>query len=167
MASASVAMNAIYTKKVLPLIDNNVWQLTLYNNINATVLFLPLMFIFGEYSEVINFPKLGDINFWNLMIVSGIFGFGIGYVTGLQIQVTSPLTHNISGTAKACAQTVIACVYYLDVKPPLWWLSNMIVLGGSGGYTEVRRREMQKKHHDEMKLVDKVEEEKLLELPQK
>ncbi|XP_041348516.1 GDP-fucose transporter 1-like [Gigantopelta aegis] len=167
MASASVAMNAIFTKKVLPLLDNNVWQLTLYNNINATVLFLPLMLIFGEYNEVVNFPKLADIKFWNIMIVSGIFGFGIGYVTGLQIQVTSPLTHNISGTAKACAQTVIACIYYHDVKPVLWWLSNLIVLGGSGGYTEVRRREMQEKHNEENKkrLVDNVEEEELLKKP--
>lgn len=87
VASASVALNSIYTKKVLPLVDNNVWRLTLYNNINATVLFLPLMILFGEVSEVIGFPKLGNINFWNMMVVSGIFGFAIGTVTGLQIQV--------------------------------------------------------------------------------
>lgn len=58
------------------------------------------------------------------------------------MQVTSPLTHNISGTAKACAQTVIACIYYTEIKPVLWWVSNVVVLLGSAGYTEVRRREM-------------------------
>ncbi|PVD24202.1 hypothetical protein C0Q70_14672 [Pomacea canaliculata] len=141
-ASASVALNAIFTKKVLPLVDNNVWRLTLYNNINASVLFLPMMVIFGEVGEVIHFPKLSSLVFWNMMLVSGLFGFAIGYVTGLQIQVTSPLTHNISGTAKACAQTVIACIYYTEIKPVLWWVSNVVVLLGSAGYTEVRRREM-------------------------
>ena len=91
VASASVALNAIFTKKVLPLLDNNVWRLTLYNNINACILFIPLMVIFGEVSEVIGFPKLNDVSFWNMMIVSGIFGFAIGYVTGLQIQVRQSL----------------------------------------------------------------------------
>lgn len=146
LASASVALNAIYTKKVLPLVDNNVWRLTLYNNINASFLFLPMMFLFGEVGEVFAFPKLTSMSFWSWMTISGIFGFGIGFVTGLQIQVTSPLTHNISGTAKACAQTVLGCIYFGEVKTNLWWLSNMMVLMGSGGYTEVRRQEM-KSHH--------------------
>lgn len=87
VASASVALNAIYTKKVLPLVDNNVWRLTLYNNINACVLFLPLMLVMGEVGEVMSFPKLASIHFWNMMVMGGIFGFAIGYVTGLQIQV--------------------------------------------------------------------------------
>ena len=41
--------------------------------------------------------------------------FAIGYVTGLQIKVTSPLTHNISGTAKAAAQTVLATHWFNEV----------------------------------------------------
>lgn len=149
-ASASVALNAIFTKKVLPIVDSNIWKLTLYNNINATFLFLPLMLIFGEVQTVYNFPKLYEMNFWFLMTVSGIFGFAIGFITGLQIQFTSPLTHNISGTAKACAQTVIACLYFHQVKTVLWWVSNIVVLAGSGAYTEVRRREMKAQHNSEM-----------------
>ncbi|KAK7476521.1 hypothetical protein BaRGS_00032269 [Batillaria attramentaria] len=166
MASASVALNAIFTKKVLPLVDNNVWRLTLYNNINATVLFIPLMIVFGEVGEVMNFPKLDSVQFWNMMLVSGVFGFAIGYVTGLQIQMTSPLTHNISGTAKACAQTIIACIYFAEVKSGLWWLSNMVVLVGSGGYTEVKRREMKQQHQQITAQVEKqLEMEKQFEKP--
>ncbi|CAG5133120.1 unnamed protein product [Candidula unifasciata] len=158
LASASVALNAIYTKKVLPFVDNNVWRLTLYNNINACILFIPMMIVFGEVKEIYNFPLLGSLNFWNWMIISGIFGFAIGYVTGLQIQVTSPLTHNISGTAKACAQTILACIYFHDVKTNLWWLSNMVVLFGSAGYTEVKRREMKKDHLEKVAGALKIEE---------
>ena len=36
-------------------------------------------------------------------------------MTGLQIKVTSPLTHNISGTAKAAAQTVLATQWFQEV----------------------------------------------------
>ena len=150
LASCSVALNSIFTKRVLPVVDNNIWRLTFYNNVNACILFLPLMIVFGEVPEVYKFPKLFDASFWMYMTITGVFGFAIGYVTGLQIQVTSPLTHNISGTAKACAQTVIASIYYQDHKPMLWWTSNLVVLLGSGGYTEVRRREM-KASHDEQK----------------
>ena len=76
------------------------------------------------------------------MIVAGVFGIAIGYVTALQIQVTSPLTHNVSGTAKACAQTILACVVYSEAKPFWWWVSNAMVLGGSSAYTYVRMLEM-------------------------
>ena len=81
-----------------------------------------------------------------MMVAGGVFGFAIGYVTGLQIQVTSPLTHNISGTAKACAQTVLATYWYSELKPILWWISNWIVLFGSAAYTRVRQVEMDKAH---------------------
>ena len=145
-ASCSVALYAIFTKKVLPAVEQNIWRLALYNNINATLLFIPLIIIFGEVGEIMTFPKLGDLQFWLIMTLSGVFGFAIGYVTGLQIQVTSPLTHNISGTAKACAQTVIATAYYNESKPVLWWVSNFVALFGSAAYTHVKHSEMKKSH---------------------
>lgn len=46
------------------------------------------------------------------MTISGIMGYGIGLVTVLQVKATSPLTHNISGTAKAAVQ-----VTDLIIKP--------------------------------------------------
>ncbi|KAJ8301873.1 hypothetical protein KUTeg_020860 [Tegillarca granosa] len=150
----------LYTKKILPLVDNNVWRLTLYNNINATLLFLPLILIFGEVSELRTFEKISDLNFWNYMTLGGIFGLAIGYITGLQIQVTSPLTHNISGTAKACAQTILGCMWFQETKSFLWWTSNAVVLGGSCAYTEVKRREM-KQQHKEMTKLEQVETEPL------
>lgn len=98
----------------------------------------------GEISIVATYEGFGNSGFWVMMIAGGVFGFSIGYVTGLQIQVTSPLTHNISGTAKACAQTVLATHWYGDPKPLLWWVSNWAVLLGSAAYTRVRQLEMKK-----------------------
>ncbi|OTF80721.1 EamA-like protein [Euroglyphus maynei] len=76
------------------------------------------------------------------MSTSGIFGLLISIVTNLQIQYTSPLTHNISGTAKACSQTVLATYIYEQHKTFSWWLSNAIVLVSSAIYTFVRQQEM-------------------------
>ncbi|XP_066502991.1 GDP-fucose transporter 1 isoform X2 [Hoplias malabaricus] len=144
LASACVSLNAIYTKKVMPVVEGSIWKLSYYNNLNACVLFLPLMIVFGELGHLASFSRLTDLHFWGMMVLGGFFGFAIGYVTGLQIKFTSPLTHNVSGTAKACAQTVIAVVYYAATKSGLWWTSNMMVLGGSFAYTWVKGLEMKK-----------------------
>ncbi|XP_018618916.2 GDP-fucose transporter 1 isoform X2 [Scleropages formosus] len=144
LASMCVSLNAIYTKKVMPVVDGSIWKLSYYNNINACVLFVPLILIFGEMAKVYSSTRLGDWHFWGMMTVGGVFGFAIGYVTGLQIKFTSPLTHNVSGTAKACAQTVLAVIFSASIKSFLWWTSNMMVLGGSFAYTWVKGMEMKK-----------------------
>lgn len=64
------------------------------------------------------------------------------------MQITSPLTHNISGTAKACAQTIIATQWYDEVKSFLWWTSNAVVLLASAAYTRIKQLEMQKQHNN-------------------
>jgi solute carrier family 35 (GDP-fucose transporter), member C1 len=85
-ASIFVALNAIYTKKQLKTVDDNIWKLTLYNNFNACIIFFPLIFIFGEHVEIYNFTKLKSLYFWFAMTISGILGFSMSYVTSMQIQ---------------------------------------------------------------------------------
>lgn len=108
----------------------------------AIILFIPLMILTGEVSTVIQYEHLGKLWFWCAMIIGGICGFSIGTVTSLQIKYTSPLTHNISGTAKACAQTIIATQWNNEMKSLLWWFSNFVVLIGSSLYTRVKQLEM-------------------------
>eukprot|EP00048_Salpingoeca_helianthica_P023493 m.24731 g.24731 ORF g.24731 m.24731 type:complete len:330 (+) comp8747_c0_seq1:43-1032(+) len=142
LASLCVALNAIYIKKILPLVDDDMWRLTAYNNINAAILFMPAMFLNNEVSVVLAAPEMTSSTYWLYAIVAGLFGIAIGIVTMWQIQVTSPLTHNISGTAKACAQTILALSIAGEARSTMWWLSNALVLGGSMGYTHFRRLEM-------------------------
>lgn len=146
LASLCVSLNAIYTKKVLPVVDSNIWRLQLYNNFNAIFLFLPLMVLCGDVTAIYGFPMITSPYFWGMMTLGGFFGIAIGYVTGLQIKVTSPLTHNVSGTAKACAQTILSVFINQEVKTALWWLSNAMVLGGSTAYTVVKHSEMKAAH---------------------
>lgn len=148
LASLCVALNAIFTKKTLPMVGDSIWRMTMYNNLNAVLLFLPLMLFTGELGTIPYSPNIVAPTFWLLMTLSGFFGFIMGYVTGWQIQATSALTHNISGTAKAAAQTVIAVGWWREVKPILWWLSNLVVLVGSAAYTWVQKRDMDKRFHE-------------------
>ena len=142
LGSLCVCLNAIYTKRSMPFVDGNIWRLQIYNNFNATFLFIPLILFNQEHLMVLNFSQIFNGYFWLMMTLSGVFGIAIGYVTGLQIKVTSPLTHNISGTAKACFQTVIAVAVYSTFKSALWWACNFMVLGGSGLYTYVKHKDM-------------------------
>lgn len=144
ISSFSLAYYSIQIKKVLPLVNNQIWLLSYFNNVYATILFIPLLAF--EAKELSNYSKLTEYKFLVLMIIGGVCGLSIGYVTVLQVQVTSPLTHNISGTAKSCFQTVLASFWYNQWKSSVWWFSNAIVLGGSAAYTIVKNREMEKKY---------------------
>lgn len=145
-SSLFVSLNSIFTKKVLPAVDNDHWRLTFYNNCNACMLFLPLILVF-EHQPILVAIAQGQFFsgiFWAAMMVAGFFGFSIGIVTVLQIKATSPLTHNISGTAKAAVQSVMA--FYIWKNPPtfLGVLGIFTVLGGSLLYTLTKMSENKK-----------------------
>lgn len=152
LASLCVALYAIFTKRTLKLVGDNIWRLQFYNNLNATLI-LAVLVLLLEWRLLRNFEHWKSPYFWGLLLVAGVCGIAIGYVTSLQIQVTSPLTHNVSGTAKACAQTVLACLVYSESKPFWWWVSNVMVLGGSSGYTVVRMEEMKQEQLQGNELV--------------
>lgn len=96
---------------------------------NACALFLPLIFFF-EGEELVGAMDSQFVNsvFWGAMVIAGFFGFSIGIVTVLQIKATSPLSHNISGTAKAAVQSLMA-FYLWGVSPfihPFFYFSKIV-----------------------------------------
>lgn len=86
MSSFSLAYYSIQIKKVLPVVNNQIWLLSYYNNVYATILFIPLLTL--EAQELSNFSKLTNYKFVLLMIVGGICGLSIGYITVLQVKVS-------------------------------------------------------------------------------
>ncbi|XP_063704858.1 GDP-fucose transporter 1 [Culicoides brevitarsis] len=156
LGSLSLSLFSIFTKKVLPFVNQEIWLLSYYNNVYSCILFLPLILLNGEIPVIMSYENMGESWFWTAMSVGGFCGFAIGFVTALQIKVTSPLTHNISGTAKACAQTVIATFWYDELKSTLWWASNIIVLLGSALYTRIKQLEMSRNFMKDAKETQKV-----------
>lgn len=153
LGSLLLSLYSIRMKQTLPAVNQDIWLLSYYNNVYSIFIFIPLMIMNGELTTVCNYEKLGDSFFWNALTIGGIFGFAIGYFTALQIKVTSPLTHNVSGTAKACAQTVLATYWYNEKKPFLWWVSNVIVLTASASYARIRQLDMSKEYKAETSLL--------------
>jgi GDP-fucose transporter C1 len=145
-SSLFVSLNSIYTKMVLPAVDDNHWRLTFYNNINAVLLFIPLVTYFeGKIVIAAINNQLQSATFWSAMTVAGFFGFSIGIVTVLQIKATSPLSHNISGTAKAAVQSMMAFYIWGNEATLLGVLGIFTVLGGSLLYTFVKMNENKQK----------------------
>lgn len=148
LGSLSLSLYSIFTKRVLPSLNQEVWLLSYYNNIYSSIILIPIIIVAGEVSAVLRYEDLFSSSFWGMMTIGGICGFAIGFFTSLQIKVTSALTHNISGTAKACAQTVLATYWYDQSKSFLWWFSNAIVLFGSGAYARIKQIDMERKYRD-------------------
>ncbi|OAD59205.1 putative GDP-fucose transporter [Eufriesea mexicana] len=144
LGSLILSLYSIHTKQVLPTLNQDIWLLSYYNNAYSVIIFLPLMIANGEHITVYNYDKIGSLSFWLAITIGGVCGFAIGYVSALQIKVTSPLTHNISGTAKACTQTVLATYWFNEKKLFMWWISNFIVLGASAIYARLRQLELSK-----------------------
>lgn len=142
LSSVFVSLNSIYTKKVMPHVGDDMWVLAFYNNCIASVLFVPCMLFTGELETLLAYASvLVHPVFWGVMLLAGGLGFAIGIVTMMQIQATTPLTHNVSGTAKACAQSILA--FWLWGNPMTFGalLGMSLVLGGSLLYAVIRLRE--------------------------
>ncbi|EME32879.1 sugar-phosphate:phosphate translocator, DMT family isoform 1 [Galdieria sulphuraria] len=141
-SSFFVAMNAIYVKKMYPFVDNDPWKITLYNNVNACLLFLPFIYFSGEVNTLMSSENVSNPSFWIMLSMSGLLGILISFATATQIKYTSPLTHNVSATAKAAAQTAIALLLFQNPVTGLGLASICIVLLGSLSYSIVRRRDL-------------------------
>merc|ERR1719273_533009 len=140
LSSVFVALNCIYVKKILPVVDDNSEKLMIYNNMNA-VLLLPI-FIVLFTDEVIEITvsqyAFQQSAFWGITLIAGIFGFLINFASYIQIKFTSPLTHNVSGTAKAAAQTVIALYVFQNPTTAQGLLGCGLVIIGSFAYSRVK-----------------------------
>lgn len=134
---------------------------------NASILFIPM--IISQERQIIkdHWNSFYSMVFWGVMTLAGIFGFLIGIVTIAQISLTSPLTHNIAGTAKAAVQTVFAVLFLGDKMTWRSAFGTVLVLVGSFMYSFIRSLEMDrekaKKRADEKLLKGNSQEMKSFE----
>ena len=113
LSSVFVSTYSIYVKKKLALFDGNQWQLLAYNTSISVLLLFPFVLLSGEVQGIMALdPADRHPYFWSVMVLTALMGFLINIAMFLQIKFTSPLTNNISGTAKACVQTVLGVMIW-------------------------------------------------------
>jgi GDP-fucose transporter C1 len=143
-SSLFVALNGIFSKKMLPLVENSKGKLLFYMNVNASMLFVPLMVLTGEITTIQdNLEIFLSLKYWIMMVLSGVLGFFIGVAVLQLIKVTSPLSNNIAGTAKACLQTLLALVFFGNDTTAQALFGVFMVIFGSSAYAYVRKMEQE------------------------
>jgi GDP-fucose transporter C1 len=144
LSSVCVASYSIVVKRVMALLDNNEYLLIEYNTPIAILALVPFVWYSGEF-EVLTQGR--SLRFWLLQTLAGVVGFVINIAIFLNIKYTSPLTHNLSGTVKACLQTLLAFVFFpgSEIMTVMKFIGTILVIGFSGVYAYVRKQEMAKK----------------------
>jgi len=151
LASLFCSLHAIITARVLPSVGNNIWKLVYYNNLNSCILFIPLVLCSGDPGTIFRYERLTHFYFWFILAAVGFMGFLTSLSSSWEIQMTTPLTHGISGSAKTCLQTSFSVLYQAQEKSVLWWLSNATVAMGTMAFTMVKRRRMKRKFSEQIK----------------
>jgi GDP-fucose transporter C1 len=155
LSSIFAALYAIVVKRVIGLLNGNEYLLIEYNTPIAILALTPGVWASGEFHVL--FEKR-SVHFWMMQTLAGVVGFVINIAIFLNIKYTTALTHNLTGTVKACLQTMLAFVVFKDseVMTPMKFLGIVLVIGFSTYYAFVRRAEMRQKIIDEhdAKIVD-------------
>jgi GDP-fucose transporter C1 len=144
LSSVFAALYAIVVKRVIGLLDGNEYLLIEYNTPIAIIALSPSVFIGGEFNVL---TEGRSLRFWGMQTFAGIVGFVINIAIFLNIKYTTALTHNLTGTVKACLQTMLAFIVFKgsEVMTPMKFLGIVLVIGFSAYYAFVRRDEMKQK----------------------
>jgi len=133
---------AVYSIKVKTVIEidfhSDQWIVTLLNTTEAVILMIPVVYLSGELDIMLSLPVIYDTGFWLVMIFTGVVGFLINVAIFYQIQTTSPLTANLSGTVKACVQTILGVAIWKNEISLMNGVGIALVIGGSLWYSLVR-----------------------------
>lgn len=140
-SSACVAYYGIAIKKALPHVDNSHWKLLIYNTALAIVFFIPVLIAFGEMPGLANMTMTPAVE--RMLLISGILGFLINIAIFMQVKYTTALTNAISGTAKACVQTLLGWMYFGNEVSQLNFVGIVAVIGGSAWYSRIKYLRME------------------------
>eukprot|EP00455_Lapot_gusevi_P007560 TRINITY_DN13219_c0_g2_i5.p1 TRINITY_DN13219_c0_g2~~TRINITY_DN13219_c0_g2_i5.p1 ORF type:complete len:335 (-),score=72.35 TRINITY_DN13219_c0_g2_i5:192-1196(-) len=142
LSSAFLSLYSILVKKYLrEILNDNSWLLMYYNNM-STMYLMPLMFVpFGEVGPVVQSQQLYTWPAFFLLLFAGVVGTLINIATFFQIQYTTALTHNVSGTAKACVQSILAWIIFRNPLSAKAVFGLVLSIFGSFWYAVIRHEE--------------------------
>ncbi|KAH9496517.1 hypothetical protein Btru_043251 [Bulinus truncatus] len=138
IASLLAALCGIFFKRVQKKKQLSSVQLTFNNCVISCAGLTPLMFSTSQLNNFLSSSMSDDLTARALLVLSGVMSLSMGWLSALQISLTSPLTHNISINAKSLFQTVLAVIWSGESRAWMWWLGNGLVMAGIATYTAHR-----------------------------
>jgi len=155
-----VAYYNVLVKTTILVFQKNQWRLMIYNTTISIFLFIPPIIADGSLSKILFDEKYKvPEGIWTALVISGVVGILINIAIFMQINYTSPLTGSISGTVKACLQTILGIIIFQNYVSPLNGIGITITIIGSAWYSHIGYRESKNnelKNQVPSKVVEKV-----------
>mmetsp|Transcript_12374 Transcript_12374/g.23707 ORF Transcript_12374/g.23707 Transcript_12374/m.23707 type:complete len:383 (-) Transcript_12374:385-1533(-) len=139
-SSVLCVLYPILTRKQMDML-NDKWAVIFYNNVHASLMFLPLIAVFEAEIIKDHMDKIYNPLFWFWMLVAALLGSFVGIAAVTQLKLTSPLSHNVIGNAKGAAQSVLGAYIWRTPLTSKGVTGLMTVLGGSLLYAYTRMGE--------------------------
>lgn len=132
------ALYSVLVKRSLHLVDDNTNVLLFYTLLVSTVLFIPAIFLAGEFNvweDIVNGHLLRQLF---PILCSGLLGITLTFATYYCIKATSPVTFSVLGYGKACVQSLMGIVF-LGEKVTVQSISGILLtLAGSFWYSLIK-----------------------------
>ncbi len=141
LSSMCLATYSLLVRRDLNRLPLSNQQLATVLNISAAVIYFVYLVASGELKAAI-VAKIWTIKgiCFSLFAVT-VAGYLVNFATFLQIETTSALTHNVSGTAKASLQSVIGWVLHRNPVTQITLIGTIVNVLGCAAYAWVRQFE--------------------------
>ncbi|KAH8584122.1 10 transmembrane domain translocator [Cryptosporidium sp. chipmunk genotype I] len=129
----------VFMKKCMNYFNGDAIQLMKYNQCISTILLIPCIFLAQEKNLILD-SAIFDVNepeffrLWVLLILCGLLSMLLNYFTFLVVGYTSPVTFNVLGMFKSCAQTAGGFIIFHDHASAHTITGICLTLAGSVWY---------------------------------
>ncbi|OII77584.1 hypothetical protein cand_015910 [Cryptosporidium andersoni] len=113
----------VFMKKCMNCVNGDALKLVKYNQCISCILLIPCIFAAQELkpiseSAVFDFNSVEFFRTWFFLIVCGFISMSLNYFSFLVVGYTSPVTFNVIGMFKSCAQTAGGFIFFNDSASP-------------------------------------------------
>ncbi|KAL7067247.1 hypothetical protein ACR3K2_23480 [Cryptosporidium serpentis] len=113
----------VFMKKCMNCVNGDALKLVKYNQCISCILLIPCIFAAQELkpiseSAVFDFNSVEFFRTWFFLIVCGFMSMSLNYFSFLVVGYTSPVTFNVIGMFKSCAQTAGGFIFFNDSASP-------------------------------------------------
>lgn len=137
-SSFFVALTAVLTSTTLRKLKGDKGKLVFYSMAHVPFILFPISLL-TEFSTLWKHHEiLLSPTFWGGIVVSGTMAVSLGSVIIWQVQVTSPLSSNVSSAAKSCVQTIIAYFVWKNVPTFGSVVGLALMLLGTMSYAQLQ-----------------------------
>ena len=145
LSSFFAALDLTVTKKALE--THSMYDILYVANLSTVFATIPMIYFGNEYNDhllVANMTTLESSNLESFLVkalICGVFTFVSAVLALVQLDVTSPTTHQITTSARGVLQTILSVYLLNETIENTQSTSIAVILAGTMGYTYIKELE--------------------------